>query len=304
MRLDGIFKLLRHSLEISLCIAVVMGLGPIRAFAWKDSGAESDLQAPGGGAKLSLATLSAELGAAFSEWKGLPSSEIVGKVPAIRTRIDAELTAYVTSRLGESPRPTGLSIEGDLNKVLATATWQSVFGMSPEQVREALDSNAAMPLAHVLEGSGAASGLFAAAFAIGFGNLYSTRVHAFGRRGEHYRGFDPAVGPLDGAVSGIIALRPFAAKELRFLVWSLHIGSPEALTTVALYRFDGSALQSLWTAQNVPAAKVTLAEGLVVIESHSGSFTKEGTLFRYERRLYEQTTGGLKEKRTTRWTER
>jgi hypothetical protein len=226
------------------------------------------------------------------------------KGPAIKARIDAALTTYVVGRLQESPRPPTLSLQDDLNKALKTSIWESVFGVSHAEVEEALRSNASRPLAFVVQGSGPASDLYVAAFAIGYGNVFSTRVRAFGPRGGKYRAVNSGGTPLEGAVSDMVPLRSFAPDELRFVIWSLHIGSPEGLTTVAVDKFDGSALKTLWIEENVPAAKVTLQEGLVVIESRSPVFTKDGTIFNRERTLYRQTSGGLKQEKTTRWTER
>jgi hypothetical protein len=226
------------------------------------------------------------------------------KVPDIKARIDAALTTYVAGRLEETPRPAALDVQDDLNKAMATATWESVFGLSQAEVAAALNSNASRPLAYVVEGSGPVSDLYASAFAIGYGNVFSTRVHAFRSTGGKCRAVNPGDSPLDGAVSGAVRLTSFAAPELRLLVWSQHIGSPEGLTTIALYRFDGNALQTLWKNENVPAAKVTLQEGLVVIESHSHAFTKDGTVFSYDRRFYQQVAGGLEQVKITQWTER
>jgi hypothetical protein len=249
-------------------------------------------------------TLATTLGPLFSEWKALPSDKVGERAPAIRGRVDAALTAYVTGRLEESPRPAAPDIQDNLNRAIATATWESVFGLSRADVAAALRSNPPQPLAFVVEGSGPASDLYAVAFAIGFGNQFSTRVHGVGPKGEEYRAVNPTGTPVEGAVSDMVSLKPFASHELRFLLRCLHVGSPEALTTVAVYKFDGTAVQRLWMEQNLPAAKVTVEDGLVVIESHSHAFTKGGTVFNYERTSYHQTATGLQPQETTRWTER
>ena len=248
--------------------------------------------------------LTVSLRGLFADWKAIPSAEMAAKSPRIKSRIDVTLTRYVIAQLEEGPRPSAANVQGDLNKALTTAVWETIFGLSSAAADAAMKSSPPRPFAFVLQGSGPASDLYAAAFAIGYGNVFSTRVHAFGPRGGTYRAVNPGGSPLEGAVSDALPLRSFAGHELRLLIWSLHIGSPEGLTTVALYRFDGSALQTLWIEQNVPAAKVTLQEGLVVIESHSHAFTKDRTIFLYERRFYRQIPGGLKQVKTTRWTER
>ena len=286
-----------------LCLAVFTYLGLVRVTSSGNAEALNGLRSATLTRNEGRSALSSQLGALFSEWKAIPSAEMSVRLPLVKGRVDATLTKYVVGRLEESPRPAARNIEDDINKALATATWERIFGVSPAEVAAALEANASRPLAYVLEGSGQASELYAAAFAIGFGNAFSTRVHGFAPNGGGYGAVD-AAGALDGAVSGMVALESFAPHQLRLLIWSLHIGSPEGLTTVAVYGFDGAKLQTIWVREDVPAARVTLQDGLVVIESHSHEFAKEGTIFPYERTYYRQVSTGLKRVKVTKWTER
>jgi hypothetical protein len=304
MRPVWYFSMLSCFLAVPLCLGGRVCAGEGRASVHGSPGAFLTLLPPAWGQSVSPDALAAKLGPLFAEWKAIPSNEMAKKVPAIKACIDAALTTYVVERLRESPRPPALTLQDDLNKALKRSIWESVFGVSHAEVQEALRSNASRPLAFVAEGSDSASDLYVAAFAIGYGNVFSTRVRAFGPQGGKYRAVNPRGTPIEGAVSDMLPLRSFAPDELRFVIWSLHIGSPEGLTTVAVDKFDGSSLKTLWIEEDVPAAKVTVREGLVVIESHSRAFTKEGTNFPYQRRFYQQVSGGLKQVKITRWVER
>lgn len=238
----------------------------------------------------------------FSEWKAIPVSQLAGKAPAVKDRIDTTLTSYVTKRLSERPRSLPRGLQRDLNRAITAAVWESVYGLSPDAVMAAQSSKPPRRWAFVVKGSGSTSNLYVAAFAIGYGNVFTTRIHGFA---PNTKGTYLAVGPvgeLDGMVSGIVRLNPFRGG-LRFILWSLHIGSPEALTTVAFYGFNGKNLEALWSRQNVPNAKVGLQRGFVVIESHTHLLTKKGTIFRYRRIFYHQVPGGLKAVKTDRWVE-
>jgi len=251
------------------------------------------------------AELAARLKALFKQWKAIPTAQVAEKVTVVKNRIDETVTTYVVTRLDERPRPLPLSVEDDLNEALTTAIWESVFGLSPAAVTAAIKSNPPQHTAFVIQGTGSASNLYAAGFRIGYGNTFSTRVHAFAPEAGMYHAVGLEGGQLDGAISGAVRLRSFGPHELRFLIWCLHVGSPEALTTVALCKFDGKQLRALWLRQNVPAAKLSFPDHQVVIQSNEVArpHNSKGRVWRYRRETYRQVVGGLELVKTDRWTE-
>jgi hypothetical protein len=268
-----------------------------RANPWPSEVSQRGARASG----QNTAQLTGRLRALFGRLKSLPSTKWAGTAPAIKGQIDATLTAYVAALLARRPEPSPQRIQRDLDRGIATATWEAVFGLSPKAADADFGSNPRR-LAFVVRGSGSASDFYAAGFSVGYGNVFSTRVHAFAPQAGKYRSVGP-VSKLDGAVSGALRLRSFAPHELRVMVWCLHIGSPEALTSVALYKFDGKALQTVWLRQDVPGAKVALRGRLVVIESHWPVLHRSGATFHYEQKFYRQVPAGLKLVKTERWVE-
>lgn len=244
--------------------------------------------------------LTVQLEGLFREWKAIPSTQMGEKVPAIKSGIDVILTNYLIRRLDERLRP--LRIQDDLNKALTTATWESVFGLSPAAVTIAMKSNPPASLVFVMEGTGPASGLHVGAFAIGYGNTFFTCVHAFAPDAGEYHVVNSRCSQLDGRISGAVRARAFVPHELRVIVWCLHIGSPEALTSIALYRFDGNTLQTIWKRDNVPGARVTVAGSQVTIESNHITSVRRG-IRAYQRNVFRQVPTGLKLIASRRWTE-
>lgn len=278
----------------ALCLAGAAGPGGIQASVRSRSPAVSFgvLREPAG----STAELASHLEALYKQWKALPTAGMASEVPAIKRGIDAAITAYVAARLSATARPFAQGLQYELAEALAVP----LTGRSLQDITRTYPSFSMY--VSVVEGVGYASPLYVVAFPIGYGNVFSTRVHAFAPQAGKYRSVGP-VSKLDGAVSGALRLRSFAPHELRVMVWCLHIGSPEALTSVALYKFDGKALQTVWLRQDVPGAKVALRGRLVVIESHWPVLHRSGATFHYEQKFYRQVPAGLKLVKTERWVE-
>lgn len=245
--------------------------------------------------------LTSRLEALFREWKALPGNQVSARSPAIKDEIDEILVAYMIATLDKQPQPPAERIEQDLSGAQAIATWEAVFGISPPAARAALKTNP-QHLSRIVRGDGSASGLYVAAFDIGYGNVFTTRVHGFSPAAGKYHEVKPT-GELDGAVSGAMPLRAFDPHELRLVLWSLHIGSPEGLTTIVVYKLDKKQLRPLWLRPNIPAAEVALRQGLLIIESHSHRFVKNAPIFQYRREFYQQVPAGLKRVKVEKWIE-
>jgi hypothetical protein len=240
--------------------------------------------------------LTSQLKVLFAQWKAIPGVEWSAKSGPIRNQVDAALSMYVARRLNDSPRPSALELQQEVNTALVEAVWESVFGLSPAAVGSTHPT-----FAWVVQGGGSASDLYVASFAVGYGNVFSVSLHGFASLDGKYAPAGAAGHELDSSTPQVIRLQSFSPHELRILAWGLHIGSPEGLTSLALYSFDGHELRVLWNEDGVPQAKVRLLNNRLMIETERASSLKNET-WEHEQALYEQVPSGLKLLKTKRWT--
>lgn len=239
----------------------------------------------------------------FERWKAIPAAERATKSSPIKNEVDATVSNYVSSRLTASSRPSASGLQTEVSKALAVATWESVFGLSPEAAVEAWNSNRPK-LAFLVQGTGNASGLYVAGFSVGYGNTFSVFIHGFGPVASANYGPVGTTGrELDGSTPKAERIKSFDDHELRVVAWGLHIGSADGLTSVAIYSFDGQQLRTIWTQPSVPRAAVRLSDDRVVIDSEEPLSRREGT-WTHKREQYEQIPEGLKLIETKSWTTR
>lgn len=237
----------------------------------------------------------------FKQWKALPSAEST-KSDQIKKEVDQALSSYLAKRLNTAPIPSASELQGELDGALRSAIWDSVFGLSPEAV--STTTNSSLPrFTLVLRGAGPTSNLYVAGFAVGYGNVFSVFLHGFAVFQGRYSPISTAGSELNSSIPEAVRLRPFAVHELRVLAWGLHIGSPEGLTSIVLYSFDGQQLRVLWNLPAVPHGKVSVINDQVVVESEKIVSQKEG-LWEHERRDFRQVPEGLKPINIRRWTSR
>lgn len=230
-----------------------------------------------------LPPLESELKPLFSELKTRrEGSQSLANREAQLRRIDESIAKYVLGRLPQ--RPSSSALQDELSEALA----ESVNGVSLDTARR----TGSPDYAFVLQDPGVPPSLYAAGYAIGYGNTYSYVVRAFARHNGSYRSVAKGSADLDSAIARARRLKSFGRHELRFLVWGLHIGSPQGLTTIVLYRFDGRSLQVLWQEDSVPAAELSFRDDDVVI--HSFLRVAGKSPWPSTRRYFRQVPQGLK----------
>ena len=263
-------------------------------------GAKTSVAVPDHSAASMEGELTTRLKGLFQRWKAVPSSQWAAKSVPIRGEVDSAVSEYTARRLSNPERPSAPNLQQEINDALAAAIWESIFGMSAGDLGAALGHNPPR-FGFVLQGAGSASDLYVTGFGFGYGNTYSASIHGFTESHGRYAVVGTAGAELDGSLPQGIVLRPFEAHELRFLAWGLHIGSPEGLTSVVLYAFDGQRLRVLWRQSSLPRAEVSIVDGQVVIESEYLVSAGKGAWER-QRDVYRQVPQGLRLSKTKRWT--
>jgi hypothetical protein len=235
--------------------------------------------------------LTSRLKILFRTWKALPSNEMSTKAPTIRRHVDAALTNYMAARLGElQPSERSSIIQKEIERALKGAVWESVYGLSGESIDENGKSSRP-PFTHVACGAGSEADLCMAVFAIGYGNVFSVSIHGFTKAADTYSSVGASGSELNGSIPQAKILPSVHSGEIRFLAWGLHIGSPEGLSTVVLYRFDGKRLQQLWRKDSVPAAEISFRDNQIVVYSYHRMAGK--TRWPSRREYYRQVPKGL-----------
>jgi hypothetical protein len=153
----------------------------------------------------------------FERWKAIPAAERATKSSPIKNEVDATVSNYVSSRLTASSRPSASGLQTEVSKALAVATWESVFGLSPEAAVEAWNSNRPK-LAFLVQGTGNASDLYIAGFSVGYGNTFSVFIHGFGPvASANYGPVGTTGGELDGSTPK--AEKSSLSTTMSFALW-------------------------------------------------------------------------------------
>jgi hypothetical protein len=145
-------------------------------------------------------------------------------------QIDATITGYILKQLNNSTHSAAI-LEKQLNEAMA----QSIVGLTLEEIKKGNPDF--RPFAFALEGPGKGRDYYAVGYAIGFGNVYSSIIRCFARRGTTFESVarvDPDL--FENRILKPINLKPARTRELRFLAFGGYIGSPQGMLKVVLYR--------------------------------------------------------------------
>ena len=234
--------------------------------------------------------------AAFSDqlgelWRGFGEiAKAPGWTPQQDTdyvrRIAASITGYVVERLNDHPPPQAETLELELNRV----TTQVFDGLPFDAMKR--QNPGWQGFAHALQTFGPSTDLYAVAVTIGPGNTPWNLIEAFGSRGGKYESVASIGDDFKNRRLRIFNLRPFEPQELRFLVSGLYIGSPEGLSKVAVYSFDGQRLRMLWQDASVPNAQISFSGTNLTISSYDSVAGKRPWISTL--RTYAQVDAGLR----------
>jgi len=124
--------------------------------------------------------------------------------------IDATLCRYLESSLAGPTKPSSALLQQAVNDALAKAE----TGLSLEQIRK---GNSAYSEPAFILSRGGADDLYAAGFAIGFGNVYTVFLHGLKEVNGGFKCTGPQGGELDSSIPHASLVRAFGPHELRFL---------------------------------------------------------------------------------------
>ncbi|HEY6273048.1 MAG TPA: hypothetical protein VIX19_13795 [Terriglobales bacterium] len=201
-------------------------------------------------------------------------------------RIEDSITGYVIERLNSRLTPSAETLELELNK----ATTQAFDGLSFEAVRE--QNPGWQGFAHVLQTSYMRPSLYIVAVTVGPGNTPSNLIRAFSSRNGRYESVASAGEDFKNRRLQLFMMKPFEPDEIRFLISGLCIGSPEGLTNLVLYSFDGQRLRVVWQRDSVPNAEISLVGRNITISSYEPIPNKRPWVSTLE--TYAQVPTGLK----------
>jgi hypothetical protein len=177
-------------------------------------------------------------------------------------KIEDAVTAYLLNRVNGSPRPSCTDLEYEINDAMS----QGIAGMSWKELTR---GNPSVPSARVLQDAGTPPTIYVAAFQSEGSNRPYNAIRAFAEREGSLQLVASAGAEFKDRTLNVIKLRSFGAKELRFLVYGIYIGSPEGLTKLTVYKFDGTKLETLWNQDSVWHAEVSFSDDQIVVYSYN-----------------------------------
>lgn len=202
------------------------------------------------------------------------------------SRIEESITGYVIERLNSRPAPSADLLEGELDR----ATTKAFDGLSFEVMKQ--QNPDWQGFAQVLQSSGPGPLLYVVAVTIGPGNTPWNLLKAFSSRRGVYESVASVGGDFKNRRLRLLELKPFEPEELRFLVSGLYVGSPEALTRIVLYSFNGERLKIIWQKDSVPNAQISLNGANLAVTSYDSVAGKRPWVSTVE--SYTQVITGLK----------
>lgn len=269
----------RQAVILLLCAALAT-LGAPAAFV--DKGSQTT---PSQLANAEFAALVQDLRTLINQLRELAKAGKWEERQPLFQQIDATITGYILKQMNTSPQSAAI-LEKQLNEAMA----QSVVGLTLEEIKKGNPDF--RPFAFALEGPGQNKEYYAVGYAIGFGNVYSSVIRCFARRGTRFESVakvDPDF--FENRVLKAITLKPARARELRFLAFGGYIGSPQGLLKAVLYRFDGRKLEALWQKDRVPNGEIALHDSLIVLTWYDNI---PGMPLVYTCEVYKQVKSGLK----------
>jgi hypothetical protein len=202
-------------------------------------------------------------------------------------RLDQAIAEYTVQRLNSSVMPSAASIELDLNE----ATTRAFTGLSFEAIR--LNNPAYIGPVEVLQQTSSQGGTYyIVAVSLGAGNTPWNVLRVFCKHGPSYESIVRTEDNLKNRRLRLFPMAAFEPNETRFLVSGFYIGSPETLTNMVLYSFDGQSLKVIWQHDSVPNAEISFAGSNITISSYEPSPTKHPWVSTLE--TYSQVRTGLK----------